>query len=297
MFDKYSYVSVINLEMVKNKLPYRFENSHKGTFGKLFCICGSKNMPGAAWFVVNSALKCGVGSVQACVVPSVYEILSKRISEPTFCIVTEDNNGFMRKNSLEVILKEINKCSCIVLGCGLGYTKDTKYIVEEVIKNSEIPIIIDADGINIVGDNISIIKECKSELIFTPHPKEMSKLINEEVENINSNKIYFAKEFAKKYSVDIVLKGSNTVICDKKGNAYMNTTGNSGMAKGGSGDVLSGMISSFVAQRLSGIDAAICGVFLHGLVGDKCKEKFSSTSMTPTDMINEISDIFKKLER
>lgn len=297
MTDKYSYMSVITSEMVKYKLPYRSENAHKGTFGKLFCICGSKNMPGSAWFVINAAIKCGVGSVKACVVPSVYENLSKRISEPTFCVVNEDKDGFMSKDSLEIIFKEIKDCSCIVLGSGLGYTMETKYLVEELIKNSKIPIVLDGDGINIVADNISIIKENKFGLIFTPHPKEMSRLIKIKVEDINSNKMRFAKEFAQEHRVCIALKGKNTVVCDKKGNIYMNTTGNSGMAKGGSGDILSGMIGSFVSQKLSEVNAAVCGVFLHGLVGDKCQEKFSSISMTPTDMINELPSVFKKFER
>ncbi len=297
MNDKYSYMSVITSEMVKYKLPYRPEDAHKGTFGKLFCMCGSKAMPGAAWFVINAAIKCGVGSVRACVVPSVYENLSRRISEPTFCVVSEDKDGFMSKDSLEFILRGIKDCSCIVLGSGLGYTKETKYLVEEVIKNSKIPIIIDGDGINIVADNISIIKENKFGLIFTPHPKEMSRLIKVKVDDINSNKMRFAKEFSQKYGVCTVLKGKNTIVCDNKGNIYMNTTGNSGMAKGGSGDVLSGMIGSFAAQKLSAVDASICGVFLHGLSGDKCKKNCSGISMTPTDMINELMNIFKKFER
>ncbi len=297
MRDKYSYMSVITSEMVRYKLPRRPEDSHKGTFGKLFCICGSRAMPGAAWFAINAAIKCGVGLVKACVVPSVYDNLSRRISEPTFCVVREGEDGFMSKDSLNIILKEMKECSCMLVGSGLGYTEDTKYLIEEIIKNSKIPIIIDGDGINAIANNISIIKENKCELIFTPHPKEMSRLIKGKIEDINSNRIYFAKEFSQKYGVCVVLKGKNTVICDKQGNIYMNTTGNAGMAKGGSGDVLSGIISSFVAQKLSAVDAAICGVFLHGLVGDKCREKFSATSMTPTDMINELPSIFKKFER
>lgn len=294
--DKYEYIRTITFDMVKSKLPERYPEAHKGTFGKLLCICGSKNMPGAAFFAISSAVKCGVGLVEAVVPESIYEATAKKISEVTFYIVPENEDGFISDESVGDILKESEKCSAVLAGCGLGWTQSTKNITYELIRNLTIPMIIDADGINVISENIDILKEAKSELVLTPHIKEMSRLISKDIETIAADKIKYAKELSEKYGVTTVLKGNKTAISDKDGNAFINTTGNAGMAKGGSGDVLSGMLGSFLAQRLSPIDAAICAVFIHGMSGDECKDKFSSVSMTPTDLINELPNIFLQFE-
>ncbi len=294
--EKYEYLRTITFDMVKSKLPERLPEANKGTFGKLLCICGSKNMPGAAFFSAAAAIKCGVGLVEALIPKSIYESTSKKISEAIFYVVPEDKNGFITYKFLGDILKESKKCTAVLVGCGLGWNQSTKNITYELIRNLNIPLIIDADGINVVSENIDILKEAKTEIILTPHPKEMSRLTSKDVETIAANKAKYAREFSEKYEITTVLKGNKTAIADKNGNVFINTTGNSGMAKGGSGDVLSGMISSFLAQRLSPIDAAVCAVFLHGMSGDECKKKFSSVSMTPTDLINELPNVFLQFE-
>ncbi len=294
--DKYEYLRTVTFDMVKNRLPERYPEANKGTFGKLLCICGSKNMPGAAFFSVAAAVKCGVGLVEAVIPGCIYEAISKKISEVTFRIVAEDEEGFISDKSINDILKESEKCSAVLIGCGLGWNKNTENITYELIRNLKIPMIVDADGINVISENIDILKESKSELVLTPHPKEMSRLIGKDIEEIAIDKAKYAKELSEKYQITTVLKGSKTAIADKEGNIFINTTGNSGMAKGGSGDVLSGMIGSFLAQRLSPIDASMCAVFLHGMSGDECKKKFSSVSMTPTDLINELPNVFLQFE-
>ncbi len=294
--DKYEYLRNITFDIVKKKLPERYPEANKGTFGKLLCVCGSKNMPGAAFFAIASAVKCGVGLVEAVVPESIYEATSKKISEVTFHVVPEDEDGFILAGSVESILKESEKCSAVLVGCGMGWNQSTGSITYELIRNLNVPVIIDADGINVISENIDILKEAKSKIVLTPHLKEMSRLILRDIETIAANKAKYAKEFSLKYGVTTVLKGNKTAISDREGNVFINTTGNEGMAKGGSGDVLSGMIGSFLAQRLSPIDAAVCAVFIHGMSGDECKNKFSSVSMTPTDLINELPNIFLQFE-
>lgn len=295
--EKYEYLRKISFNEVKEKLPERFPESHKGTFGKLLCICGSKNMPGAAYFCAGAAVKSGVGLVKMIIPDSIYEVTSRKISEAVFFLAKEDDEGFISDDSIEDILKESCNCTAILVGCGMGWNNSTKNIVYKLIKKSHVPMIIDADGINVISENIDILNESNSPIIITPHLKEMSRLINKDIEFIATNKSACAREFSKKYSVTTVLKGNKTVISDKDGNLYVNETGNAGMAKGGTGDVLAGMIGSFLAQKMSAIDSALCGVFIHGMSGDESRSKKSMVAMTPTDIINELPDVFLKFEQ
>ena len=292
--EKYKYMSLINKEMVLYKLPKRLNDYHKGNFGKLFCLCGSRNMPGAAMFVISAASRMGVGSILACVGKSVYGKISQ--PEPTFLILEENEEGFINKSSIMKLLNGISKCSAGVVGCGLGWNEDTKFLVYELIRKSKIPLVIDADGINVISDNINILKESKSQIILTPHLKEMSRLLKLDIKTIKRDRVKYALQISKKYKVTIVVKGPRSVVCDECGNVFVNTSGNVGLAKGGSGDVLSGMIGSLLGQKMTAVDAAVCGVFLHGLSGDNCKERYSSVSMIPSDIINELPNIFAEFK-
>jgi NAD(P)H-hydrate epimerase len=245
---------------------------------------------------VAAAVKCGVGLVEAVAPESVCAAISAKISEVTFHIIPQDKDGFISDEYIDDILKESKKCSAVLIGCGMGWNQRTKNITYELIRNLDIPMIIDADGINVLSENIDILKEVKSGVVITPHLKEMARLISENVGSIAANKARYAKEFSQKHGVTTVLKGNQTAISDPEGNVFINPTGNVGMAKGGSGDVLSGMIGSFLAQGLSPVNAAIYAVFIHGMSGDECKNKFSAVSMTPTDIINELPNIFLQFE-
>lgn len=292
MDERYEYMSIITKDMVKFKLPERYPEAHKGVFGKLFCLCGSKSMPGAAWLSIMSAFRCGVGTVRACVVPSIYNDVFKNIPESTFCVVDEDEDGFVSKSSIDKILESMNGCTAGLIGCGLGWTEDVKHIVYEIIRKSKIPLVIDADGINVISENIDILREATCEIILTPHVKEMSRLIKVDAETIDISKMKYASDFAKEYEVTTLIKGHKSAISSTKGEIFVNTIGNVGMAKGGSGDVLSGMIASFLAQKLSPLDATICGTFIHAFAGDRCEDKKSSVSMIPSDIINELPETF-----
>ena len=295
--NDYEVLKKITFDMVKEKIPKRAEDSNKGDFGRLLCVCGSKNMPGASYFCVSSAVKCGVGLVTAAVTDCVYRSLSCKISECIFEILEESSNGTISGNNIDKILLESQKCSAVLIGPGMGWNSNTKFLVNEVIRHSEIPLLIDADGINVISENIDILKEAKSPVVITPHMKEMCRLIGVDMNYLKLNKFKCAMDFCKNYGVTLVLKDHRTIIADSKNGIYLNATGNSGMAKGGMGDVLSGMIASFLAQGLSSVDSAVCATYIHGLAGDKCSKKMSKYSMTPTNLINTLPDVFLSFEK
>lgn len=293
---KYEHLKTITFNMIKNKLPKRNSESHKGDFGKLLCICGSRSMPGAAYFCIESALRCGVGLVRAAIPESIYGSISSKISECTYVLCRDDSHGNIEKTSVDYILETAKRCSAVAVGSGMGKNESVKLIVNSLIETCDKPMVIDADGINVISENIDILKKAKSKIILTPHAKEAERLLGVECNEINVNKIIYAQQLADEYGVIAVMKGHNTIVADKEEKAFLNLTGNSGMAKGGSGDVLTGMIGSFLAQGMDPIDAAICGVYIHGKSGDYCQSRYSSASMLPRDIIEGLSSVFLKFE-
>lgn len=286
----------ITRDMVKSKLPKRCDSSHKGDFGKLMCVCGSKNMPGAAKFCISGALRCGVGIVRAAIPEAIYLPVSSGISECTYIICEDDEFGGISSSSLDLISQGLRKCKAVAIGCGMGWTKNTKFLIYNLIKSCTIPMIIDADGINAVSENIDVLKEATNDLIFTPHIGEAGRLLKVSAEEVKSKKIQYAKKLAEILGAVVVLKDSETVVSDKGRATFLYSGENSGMAKGGSGDVLSGMIGSFLAQGLSATDAAICAVYVHGEAGKICRKKYSSASMLPSDLVKNISRVFINFE-
>ena len=289
--QEYDYLNIINFDMVKNILPKRLPDSNKGTFGRLLCICGSKNMPGAAFYCVSAAARSGVGLIESVIPYDIYTITASKISESLFYPVSDDFEKTW--NTINTLL---TRATAVLVGCGIGWNKFTQKIVYKLLKESNVPLVIDADGINVISENIDILKKAKSDVILTPHIKEMSRLLGKDTNYVLKNKFEIAKNFSKKYSLTLVLKDSQTVISDINGYLYLNSTGNESMAKGGTGDVLAGIIGSLAAQGVSALNSAIISVFIHGRSGDICKEKFSSFSVIPTDIINNLSEAFLELD-
>lgn len=289
--QEYGYLKKINYDMVRNILPKRLPDSNKGTFGRLLCICGSKNMPGAAFYCISAASRTGVGLVEAVIPEDIYFVTASRVSDSIFYPVNNDFEDIWNK-----ISSLLPRVTAVLVGCGMGWTKLTEKIVYRLVKELKIPLIIDADGINVISENIDILKEIKSDVILTPHIKEMSRLIKKDTDYVLKNKFEVAKNFSKKYNLTLILKDHKTVISDVNGCLYLNATGNESMAKGGTGDVLAGMTGSLVAQGVSTLNSSIISVFIHGRSGDICKEKFSSFSVTPTDIINNLSEVFLEFD-
>lgn len=273
----------------------RPDDSNKGTLGSLLCICGSYGMAGAAIMAGKAALRCGIGLLKIAVPKSIYPVCATNILESVYYPLEETSNGVISSKNTDFLLEMCEKSSAVVIGCGLSVCDDTKNLVQSVITNCKKPLVIDADALNCICNKPEILKNLKAPAIITPHPGEMAKLLHSTPKTVNSNRENTAIDFAKKFGVVTVLKGAGTIIASPDGEVYINHTGNSGMATGGSGDVLSGIIGSLLAQGAAPINAAAAGVFLHGTIGDLAAEKLGKISMLPTDMIDMIPTAYLKL--
>lgn len=286
----------ITFDLVTRNFLKRDKYAHKGSFGTLACICGSYQMHGAAVMAASAALKCGVGKVNVFLPKSIYKIVGSFLCEPIFTCLYETNTGTLSKSCIDKLMQNLKNSTACVFGCGSSNNIDIKEILLSILKNYDKPLLIDADGINAISDNINVLKAAKSKIILTPHPGEMSKLLKVGIEFLDNNREEISKNFAREYNVTLVLKGANTLVATPYGEIFKNTTGNPGMARAGMGDALSGMIGSFLAQGMTPLNSALCGVYLHGLAGDICAEKFSEISMSTMDLINELPYIFLNMK-
>ena len=267
-------------------LPERPKISHKGTFGTALLICGSYGMAGAAILATRAALKSGVGIAKCLIPKSIYKILTVAVPEavclPKISTLKGGLSAFIN------IKSALQKTSAVLFGCGLSNTVHTKMLLKKLIKSNSCPLIIDADGINALAGCIDLLKKANAPIILTPHPAEMARLIKSDVKTVEANRITIARNFAKQYNCILVLKGANTLITDPSGKVYFNTLGNSGMATGGSGDVLSGIIVSLLAQGLPPIEAANAAVYLHSLAADKAAKITGEAGLLPSDIIEAL---------
>lgn len=282
---------------IKNTLPVRDAEGNKGTYGKLASFCGSYGMAGAAVLSSKAALRCGAGLVNLCTPYSIYPIIASQLAEPIFTPMQQNVAGTLSFSCKDIMLDRANWASACLFGCGLGNNRDIASLLDVLLQNSTVPLVLDADGINALAGHIDRVKSSKAPVILTPHPGEMARLLHTDVSQVQSNRVQCAREFAEAYGVILVLKGAGTVIASPDGQVYVNRTGNPGMATGGSGDVLAGMIASFAAQGIDPLNAAVCAVYLHGQAGDRCAARLSQTAMLPTDIINELPGLFSEYER
>ena len=267
-------------------LPERPKISHKGTFGTALLICGSYGMAGAAILATRAALKSGVGIAKCLIPKSIYKILTVAVPEAVCLPKISTLKGGL--SAFVNIKSALQKTSAVLFGCGLSNTVHTKMLLKKLIKSNSCPLIIDADGINALAGCIYLLKKANAPIILTPHPAEMARLIKSDVKTVEANRITIARNFAKQYNCILVLKGANTLITDPSGKVYFNTLGNSGMATGGSGDVLSGIIVSLLAQGLPPIEAANAAVYLHSLAADKAAKITGEAGLLPSDIIEAL---------
>ncbi|MBQ0098912.1 MAG: NAD(P)H-hydrate dehydratase [Oscillospiraceae bacterium] len=287
----------ITSDFVRKNLPKRPQNANKGTMGTLLSITGSYSMAGASILSAKSALKTGVGLLRQVVPQSIYPIVAGAVYEPVFVTVEDSIDKTVSKNAVDYLLSLSKTSTAVLLGCGLKNTEDIQILVERFICESEVPLIIDADGINALSQHIDILDKAKCEVVLTPHPKEFSRISGLSVEDIEKDREKAVAVFTDRYkNITLVLKGNGTLVKRYGCETYINKTGNEGMAKGGSGDVLSGIISSLTAQGVETHISSLCGVYIHGLAGDIAKEKFTEISMLPSDTVNCISEAFKKIK-
>ncbi len=210
---------------------------NKGTFGTLGCICGSYGMAGAAMLCGSAAMTCGSGIVKMIVPQSIYPIAAANLWEAVFVPVPQNQCGMISEKSIDEILDSVKNCSAIAIGCGLGVSEDTEKLVQRILIECNQPVVVDADGINCLSRHIDILKQRHNPTVLTPHPGEMSRLINSTVAEIQSNRKEIARNFAREYNCTLVLKGVKTIVTNGTLLA-VNKSGNGCLAKGGSGDVL-----------------------------------------------------------
>jgi len=271
---------------LKSLTPRPLE-SHKGTFGHLLIIAGSRGKKGAAAMASLAALRAGCGLVTTAL-PHSIDSISPTVMEVMTLPVAETEEGSLSLKSEHDLLKAIDGKDCVAIGPGLSQHPETVRLILNLITQIEIPMVIDADGINALAIDLSVLKNKKGAIILTPHAGEMGRLLGLSAETIQRDRIGTASSFAQKWNVIVVLKGAHTLVAVPNGDVTISNTGNPGMATAGTGDVLTGMIGGLAAEGMSPISAAIRGVVLHGLAGDIARDEFGESSMTASDVINKI---------
>ena len=279
-----------HLTIDKPKKVLRSKNSHKGTFGTALLFCGSYGMCGAEILAARAALRSGVGILKAVVCDKNYAAFTSVVPEAVTIPVETTIDGAPQVYE-RTILSSLSNSSALLIGCGLGQTNAAKELVLRVLDKTQIPTLIDADGINALQGNINIIRKINAPVILTPHPAEMARICNVTTEAVQKNRVQFAKKFAVENDVYLVLKGTNTIVATPNGRIFFNTTGNDGLATGGSGDVLSGMIVSRLAQGYEPLTAILNSVWLHGAIADELSKTVPTRAILPSDIIKGLETI------
>lgn len=288
---------VLDTDYIKATLKKRSNYSHKGNYGKLLNISGSSNYVGASALSTLSALRSGAGLCTLAAPKCVTDIIGSSVYETTYLPLVDDGTGKIGYENVPLLLEKLEDSTAVLFGCGCGISPHLCKIAEKIILNARCPLIIDADGINAILNRIDILKNTQASIILTPHPGELARLCEVSVKEALARRVELALDFAVKYNVIVVAKGSKTVIATPDGRLYFSSNGNAGLSRGGSGDVLAGMIASFCAQGLSPASSACTGTFLHGYTADIVAEKKSMQGMLPTDIINELPFVFRALDR
>ncbi len=293
-------------------LPCHNNAAHKGVLGRLGILCGSSQYRGAAVLCAEAALRCGAGMVQLASVEAVCSAVAIKLPVCTFLPIPENETGGIDKKGAKMLLEENPKA--IVAGCGLGNTQDTAHMIETLLENDSIPLVLDADALNVLSGNIlkcqnegqeetaKALKEKlskrKTTTIITPHIGEMARLCQCTTAKVAENQQEIAEKYAKEYGCIVVLKSYRTVVAFPQKQTFIHDEGgNPGLAKAGSGDVLAGVISSLLSQGVSADKAAILGVWLHAKAGRRLFKKIGTAGMLPQDIPMEIAKVIKKLHR
>jgi ADP-dependent NAD(P)H-hydrate dehydratase / NAD(P)H-hydrate epimerase len=288
-------VELIDAHALFPLLRKRDRNSHKGNYGHVLMIAGSVGKTGAAALSSDAALRIGAGLVTLGIPASLNPIMEVKLTEVMTEPLAETDTQTLSTKSLPRIQELTEGKKVLALGPGISTHPETIAVVHHIIRNCRIPLIVDADGINILGKKLSVLHEVQCPIVLTPHPGEMARLTGISIEEVQGDRIGVAKKFAQEYGVVLVLKGARTIIAEPNGNIYINSTGNPGMASGGTGDVLTGMIAGLIAQGYTISEASRLGVFLHGYIADQITEQRGEAGLTATDIINRIPLTLKEV--
>jgi ADP-dependent NAD(P)H-hydrate dehydratase / NAD(P)H-hydrate epimerase len=291
--------SNIKLSLMKKKKiaalfnPRQFQ-SHKGSYGHLLVIAGSAGKTGAAGLCSNAAMRSGTGLVTLGIAKSLNKIIEPMVIEPMTSLLPEKERGYLSDNCFDNIKLLLKGKQALALGPGIGTKKSTKQLINKLIEASEVPLILDADALNCIAQKPEILKIKKAPAILTPHPGEMARLCNMKTSYIQNNRLETALDFAEQYNVILILKGAQTIVCFPDGQSHICPTGNPGMASGGMGDILTGIIAGFCAQGFSPESASLAGVYIHGLCADILADDMGKFGFLATDMVRIIPKAIHK---
>lgn len=287
-------VKQLDLKMAKDLLPKRIKDSNKKTYGKILNIAGSKFYQGAAYLSSIAALKIGSGYLTLACPDCIIDNIASITPDITFLPLRSFKNESIASDNDTIILEKLEEYDVISLGCGLSTNSSTIEFVGKLLQKikTEKPIIIDADGLNAIS--VLNLDKLPKNSVITPHPKELSRLLETDLGDIIDNRIEYAKTASKKYGCITVLKGYNSVITDGS-EIFINPTGNSGLSKAGSGDVLTGIISGLIAQKMHPLKAAALGAYIHGFLADLAKEKLTEYGILASELISYIPQVLKLL--
>lgn len=277
----------LNHNAVLSILPDRDPWAHKGCFGKILLLCGSVGFTGAAALAAKAALRSGAGLVFLGVPQSIYAIEAIKLDEAIVFPLPEED-GKLSERALDEILRRLPQMDAILIGPGLGQSCGVLTVVRKVLEAFSGPVIVDADGINVLSTHRDILRGRKAPTIVTPHDVEFSRLGG----YIGNNRAESVASLARELGCIVLLKGHRTVITDGAV-CYTNQTGNPGMAVGGSGDVLAGIIVSLLGQGIAPLEAAACGAWIHGAAGDLCARELGQYAMLPSDMVQNLPRLLK----
>jgi NAD(P)H-hydrate epimerase len=277
-------------DYIRCNIPKRKPDGHKGTFGSVLVVAGGIGYSGAACLTSLGALHSGAGLVRLCFPENINTAVEKKLTEVIKVPLPATKQGSLAISGYDKIKEIASKSNVAAIGPGVTTNQEIQKLIRKVISSTNLPMVIDADGLNNItmSDLLKIPKQRRLKIVLTPHPGEFERLFKVESRTVNNNRIEIVREWAKKLSLIIVLKGTPTVIGDPMGNVYINSTGNSGLAKAGSGDVLTGMIAGFIAQGASPVDAACLGVYLHGCAADIAVKTKTEYSLVATDLIRSL---------
>lgn len=287
----------LDFQKAAELLPCRAPFSHKGSFGRVLLICGSKNMIGCCVLAAEGALRSGAGLVTLAFPDSLYLPLTSRLTENLFYPVDSEGGFISEKGACDLVRYALG-FDAVLVGCGIGVTDSTKALVKGLVENVPSLLILDADALNCLCSFKEALLKRKGEVLLTPHPGEMARLIDSDVCSVEKERKKVIVGFSREFNVNMLLKGHETLICNSSADKlYINSTGNTGLSKGGAGDLLSGIITGLAPSMKGNLfETAALGAFIHGLTADILKEECSEFSMLPSDCAKGLNKAFKKLE-
>lgn len=290
--------TLLDLEEMAALLPPRPRYSHKGDYGHVLVVAGSRGKTGAAFMAARACLMSGSGLVTLGVPESLMGVFQSRVTEEMCLPLPDQGNGTLSAKAAGAILGFLEeKANAFAIGPGMGLSEDTRALVRELVPKLNVPAVMDADALNALEGKADVLRSAQAPLVLTPHPGEFSRLSGKPIEEIEADRIESALYFSRDCGVSLILKGVPTVVAEPDGETFINSTGNPSMAKAGTGDVLTGMVASFLGQGLRAVDASTLGVYVHGLAGDLAASEFGLQSVLASDLIGAIPEAFKALRR